>query len=121
MALLVIAEITPVADTGNRWPLGREYVQLKGSCCNGSGCSHIEVAGVNGLDGFSCKGITCNVSMWRVEEAWDACGLAEAVRPTGGRLIEMGQCPVASFDAVQEGDADGVGVKGLFHGLQAPV
>ena len=53
--------------------------------------------------------------MWRMKEAWDACGLAEAIGPARGRLIEMGQCPMSSLDAVEEGDPDGVGVKGLFH------
>ncbi|NBS70372.1 hypothetical protein EBT31_15885 [bacterium] len=67
--VLVTAEIRLVTDTGNWWPLVRQYVHVWLSLVRPSGCSHVEVAGADGLDGFTGVGIAewIEVGNWVVE------------------------------------------------------
>jgi hypothetical protein len=116
--VLVTAEITPVTEIGNLWlvwPSPRQYVQLSVSLVSPNGCSHVEVAGADGLDGFGGGLITEQVAMGWVGNALNASGLLLCVDPALARLVKIVKAPMAGIDAVLQGAADRGQIKGLVH------
>ena len=109
IGVLVTAEIRLVTDTGNWWPLVREYVHVVLSLVRPSGCSHIEVAGADGLDGFAGVGGSERVGIWRGwfvggAEVFGAAGFDQVAFVVRRREVKLLQGPVAAVNsALQQG------------------
>jgi hypothetical protein len=76
--VLVTAEMTPVTEIGNLWlvwPSLRQYVQVSWSLVSPSGCSHVEVTGADGLDGFGGGLITEQVAVGWMDKTRNVAGL----------------------------------------------
>jgi hypothetical protein len=118
--VLVTAEIRLVTDTGNWWPLVRQYVHVALSLVRPSGCSHVEVAWADGLDGFAGVGGSERVDIGRGgfvggAEVLGAAGFDQVALVVRGREVKLLQGPVAAVDAALQQCLHRRDIKGVLH------
>lgn len=71
-----------------------------------SGCSHVKVSWVDGLDSFGGDVVTEEVAVGRMGEAVDALGLLLGIGPALTGLVKVVKGPMTGSEAALKGEAN---------------